>query len=69
MAFDPSKFSVKTPKSIPVLLLLDVSGSMYGDKIDSLNEALKDMLDGFKQAQTLETFIKLSIITFGSSIN
>lgn len=69
MAFDPSQYSVKAPKSIPVLLLLDVSGSMYGDKINSLNGALEEMLESFKQAQTLETFIKLSVITFGSSVD
>lgn len=78
MAFDPSKFSTKAPKSIPVLLLLDVSGSMSescGDggesrpisKIEALHTALRDMIKGFKEAQNLETFIKLSIITFGAS--
>lgn len=75
MAFDPSKYSVSTPKSIPVLLLLDVSGSMNEHaggnsttKIDALNTAVKDMIEGFKKAQTLETFIKLGIITFGSKV-
>lgn len=74
--FDPSKFAVATPKSIPVLLLLDVSYSMNEtcgqgmgiSKIEALNNALSDMIKGFKEAQTLETFIKVGIITFGKEI-
>lgn len=66
MAFNPADFVVEEPKSIPVLLLLDVSYSMNGDNIDTLNEAVKMMINSFKKAETMETFIKLSIITFGS---
>lgn len=78
MAFDPSKFAVSTPKSIPVLLLLDVSSSMNEScgredknisKIEALNHALKEMIEGFKEAQTLETFIKLGVITFGNEVS
>jgi phage/colicin/tellurite resistance cluster terY protein len=66
MAFDPSKFVIEEPKSIPVLLLLDTSSSMRTDnKIGTLNDAVKGMLDSFKKAETAETFIKLAIITFG----
>ncbi|MFY4689631.1 vWA domain-containing protein [Campylobacter jejuni] len=75
--FDPSKFAVSSPKSIPVLLLLDVSASMTefcGNndnirKIEALNNALIEMIEGFRKAQTLETFIKVGIITFGSNIS
>ena len=66
MAFDPSKFVVEEPKSIPVLLLLDTSGSMGGDKIKTLNQAVNIMIQSFKRAETAETFIKLGIITFGN---
>lgn len=66
MAFDPSEFVVEEPKSIPVVLLLDVSYSMSGDSIVTLNKAVEAMLNSFKKAETMETFIKLSIITFGS---
>lgn len=66
MAFNPADFVVEEPKSIPVLLLLDVSGSMGGDKIEQLNNAVRMMLNSFKIAETMETFIKLAIITFGS---
>ncbi|EDZ63057.1 protein containing von Willebrand factor, type A domain [Sulfurimonas gotlandica GD1] len=66
MAFNPADFVVEEPKSIPVVLLLDVSYSMQGENIDTLNKAVESMLNSFKKAETMETFIKLSIITFGS---
>lgn len=66
MAFNPADFVVEEPKSIPVVLLLDTSCSMGGDNIDTLNKAVSLMIHSFKQAETMETFIKLSIITFGS---
>lgn len=68
MAFNAEEFVTETPKSVPVLLLLDVSGSMYGEKIDKLNEAVNMMIDEFRKAQTMETFIKLGIITFGGDV-
>ena len=66
MAFNPADFTVEEPKSIPVVLLLDTSGSMSGEPIDMLNKAVEAMIAEFKKAETMETFIKLSIITFGS---
>lgn len=67
MAFDPADFTVEEPKSIPVALLLDTSTSMSGDSIETLNIAVEAMLKEFKKAETMETFIKLSIITFGNN--
>ena len=69
MAFDPKNFVVSEPKSIPVLLLLDLSGSMSGEKIDKLNASVRLMLESFKKAETNETFIKLAVITFGASVD
>ena len=66
MAFNPADFTVEEPKSIPVVLLLDTSYSMSGQPIDRLNKAVETMINEFKKAETMETFIKLSIITFGS---
>jgi len=67
MAFNPADFTVAEPKSIPVLLLLDTSYSMGGQPIDMLNKAVEAMIQEFKKAETMETFIKLSIITFGKN--
>ena len=66
MAFNPADFTVEEPKSIPVILLLDTSTSMQGKSITALNKAVELMIAKFKEAETLETFIKLSIITFGA---
>ena len=67
--FDPSKYTVQTAKPIPVLLLLDTSTSMYGPKIDTLNSAVRQMLAAFAKEARREVEVKVSIITFGSSIN
>ena len=63
--FDPKKFTTPTAKPLPVVLLLDVSGSMYGSKIDNLNKAVKEMIDTFAQEEKMETEILVSIIKFG----
>lgn len=49
MAFDPMKYQTSgTPeRCMPVVLLLDVSGSMSGDKIDNLYEATVKMIETF----------------------
>ena len=65
--FNPADFTVEEPKSIPVLLLLDTSSSMGGSPINELNKAVEGMIAEFKKAETMETFIKLSIITFGNN--
>lgn len=51
-------------KFIPVILLLDVSGSMRGENIDSLNEGVKLLLDECANPK-FEKPIKVAIITFG----
>lgn len=48
-----------------VVLLLDVSSSMDGPKISTLNVAVKEMLDSFKK---LEAEILVSAITFGGDV-
>ncbi|CAL8479455.1 VWA domain-containing protein [Caballeronia sp. S22] len=66
--FDPSRFTVPNAKPLPVVLLLDVSGSMGGEKIRTLNEAVRDMLNAFRDTETNETEISVAIITFGSEV-
>jgi uncharacterized protein YegL len=63
--FDPKKFTTPTAKPLPVVLLLDVSGSMSGSKIDNLNKAVKEMLNTFAQEEKMEAEIIVSIIKFG----
>ena len=66
--FDPTKFTAPTAKPLPVVLLLDVSGSMSGAKIQNLNEAVKDMLQSFRDTESGETEIHVAIITFGAEV-
>lgn len=66
--FDPKNFTTPNAKPLPVVLLLDVSDSMLGDKIDNLNKAVEDMLDTFAREEKMETEILVSVITFGSQV-
>jgi uncharacterized protein YegL len=66
--FDPTTFTAPTAKPLPVILLLDVSGSMQGDKIRNLNAAVKDMLGTFRDSQSGEVEIHVAIITFGAQV-
>jgi len=66
--FDPKKFTTPTAKPLPVVLLLDVSSSMSGDKIENLNKAVEEMLDIFAQEEKMETEILVSVITFGNQV-
>ena len=68
MAFNPADYIVPTAKPIPVLLLLDTSGSMAGPKIDTLNSAVRQMLTAFSKEGPREVEVRVSIITFGSSV-
>ena len=67
--FDPSKFTEPKAKPVPVILLLDISGSMESEgKIHSLNDAVSDMLNVFQDTESGETEIWVSIITFGAQV-
>lgn len=68
MKFDPSQFTAPKAKPLPVVLLLDVSGSMRGEKIHNLNEAVKDMLGTFCDTENGETEIHVAVITFGAEV-
>lgn len=65
MAFDPSKYTVAKARPLPVILLLDRSGSMSGEKISTLNSAVNDMIQSFRTAGQGEVEINLGIISFG----
>lgn len=66
--FDPSKFTVTKAKPLPVVLLLDISGSMSGGKIGNLNDAVRDMLGVFRTTNNNEIEIWVAVITFGSQV-
>ena len=68
MAFNPNNYKAPTLKTLPVILLLDVSGSMYGEKINALYDATQIMIKGFEEANSREKKIDVAIITFGNEI-
>ena len=71
MAFDPNKYKMTTgERYMPVLLLLDVSGSMEeDDKIEKLYEATVKMIETFADEGKKEIPYKVAIITFGASVD
>lgn len=69
MALDLSKYTVTAARPLPVILLLDGSGSMYGEKIASLNSAVNEMIESFKSLSAKEVDINLGIITFGATVD
>lgn len=61
-------FIYKKAKPLPVILLLDTSGSMTIDNnIGTLNNAVREMLRDFKDASNSEASISVAIITFGNT--
>jgi uncharacterized protein YegL len=65
--FNASEFTASKAKPLPVILLLDTSGSMYGDKISSLNDAVRKMLGTFMKEESQASQFLVSIITFGGT--
>ena len=65
--FNASDFTASKAKPLPVILLLDTSGSMYGDKISSLNDAVRKMLGTFTKEESQANEFLVSVITFGGT--
>ncbi|CCK76655.1 Phage/colicin/tellurite resistance cluster TerY protein [Oleispira antarctica RB-8] len=61
------KFQQQAARPLPVIVLADTSGSMDGDKINTLNNALSKMIKSFQKESRLRAEIHLSVITFGGS--
>jgi len=67
LTFNAADFTASAAKPLPVILLLDTSGSMWGDKIDSLNDAVRKMLGTFRKEESHASEFLVSIITFGGA--
>jgi uncharacterized protein YegL len=60
-------FVIPTARPLPVILLADVSGSMKENgKIDSLNEAVANMIAAFAEEETTRAEIQVAVIAFGA---
>lgn len=66
--FDPTKYSHPKVRHLPVILLLDVSGSMQGEKIDNLYDAVNTMIGDFVNQASNELMIDVAIFTFGGKV-
>jgi uncharacterized protein YegL len=53
---------------IPCVLLLDVSGSMSGDKITELNKGLVTLRNELLKDEQVARRVELAIVTFGGSV-
>lgn len=65
MAFNGANYKIQEKKTLPVLLLLDVSGSMEGEKIDTLNQCTREMITTFANVPQGGVEIQVGVITFG----
>ena len=64
-AFDIAGMVVSKPKPLPIVLLLDGSGSMYGERIAKLNSAVQKMLEVLSKEEQKASSYLMSIISFG----
>ena len=64
---DLDKYVRPEGRALPVFLLLDVSGSMAGQKIGTVNVALKEMIDNFRNIENPKGIVELCLITFGGN--
>lgn len=61
-------FTRATQRMLPVILLADVSGSMEGEKIALLNQAVREMLETFRDDGAARAEVHVSVITFGGVV-
>ncbi|MCI6244034.1 MAG: VWA domain-containing protein [Agathobacter sp.] len=59
---------IKEARPLPVLLLVDNSGSMANEKINTVNVALKEMIAEFSAIKNAKGKISIGIITFGNTV-
>lgn len=59
---------MKEARPLPVILLVDNSGSMANDKIDTVNVALKEMMSTFKDLENTKGKIQIAMFTFGNKV-
>jgi uncharacterized protein YegL len=56
-------------RSLPVFVLADTSGSMQGDKVNSLNQALATLIQDMRNDDQTKESVRLGVITFGSRVD
>ncbi len=64
---DLSNYMKREGRALPVFLLVDMSGSMRGEKIETVNIAIKEMLNSFKKIENPKGVIEICIIGFANN--
>ncbi len=60
--------TAQNARPLPVLLLADVSGSMAdGGKIQAMNNAIREMLESFRDEDDLRAEIHVAVLAFGAN--
>jgi uncharacterized protein YegL len=63
------EFTISQPRPLPVLLLLDASGSMSeAGKIEALNRAVEEMLATFAAEPEVRSVIQVGAVAFGGDV-
>lgn len=63
-----AEFVLKEARPMPVFLLVDASGSMEGQKISSVNAAVRNMIAALSNIDDVRGQIKVCVIRFGSDV-
>lgn len=62
------EFTMSSARPLPVIVLADVSGSMTANgKIDTMNDAIAEMIEAFAEEDDSRAEIHISVITFGGA--
>ncbi|NEO53199.1 MAG: VWA domain-containing protein [Okeania sp. SIO3B5] len=63
------EFAENPEPRCPLVLLLDVSGSMSGQKIDNLNEGIKILKDELEKDDLTKLRVEVAIVSFGQGVD
>ena len=68
MAVGLPEFADNPENRCPVILLLDTSGSMYGEPINALNRGISTFIEDVIKDTQARLSVELAIITFGDTV-
>lgn len=60
-----NNFTITKERALPIFILADTSGSMIGEKIQAVNNAIREMIAALRNVNDIRGVFKVSIITFG----
>lgn len=63
-----NSFVQSEPRALPIFVLADTSGSMYGEKIEALNRALRELHRSLNEVSDVRGRFQLCVISFGGEV-